>query len=75
MINHQHIDINALTDFGETPLHITSKFNHKDFCEILISVGACIDKRDNDMYSPLHYACEFGHKEVVQILIANKAST
>ncbi len=27
LINHPRIDINALTDFGETPLHIAAKAN------------------------------------------------
>jgi ankyrin repeat protein len=56
LINHHNIDINALTNFKETALHIATKVNKLENCELLINAGNNIDHKDNDDYTALHYA-------------------
>ena len=46
LINHPQIDVNMITDFGWTPLHIAVQSNKYDNCLLLISAGVCIDYRD-----------------------------
>jgi ankyrin repeat protein len=74
LINHPDIDVNALTDFSETPLHIASKVNKVENCELLINAGVCVDKRDDDLNTALHYAAEMGYKELVELLLKHHAS-
>ena len=57
LINHPRIDVNALTDFGDTALHIAVKSNKLENVLLLLSAGICIDKKDEDMNTALHYAC------------------
>ena len=69
LINDPRIDVNALTDFGETPLHIAAKANKLENCLLLISAGVCIDQRDKDQNTPMHYAAEMGYGEIVKSLL------
>lgn len=69
LINHPRIDINALTDFGDTPLHIAAKSNKLENTLLLLSAGVCIDKRDDDGGTALHYACELGYRSIAEALI------
>lgn len=46
LVNHPQIDINALTDFKMTPLHIAVQSNKYDNCELIINAGVCIDYKD-----------------------------
>lgn len=74
LINDPRIDVNLLTDFGETPLHIAAKSNKLENCLLLISAGTDIDRRDNDQNTALHYATELGYREIVQGLLNSGAS-
>jgi hypothetical protein len=74
LINDPRIDVNALTDFEETPLHIAAKSNKLENCLLLISAGVCIDKPDKDQSTALHYATELGQREIVEALLNNGAS-
>lgn len=74
LINDPRIDINVLTDFGETPLHIAAKSNKLENCLLLISAGTDIDRKDNDQSTALHYATELGYREIVQGLLNSGAS-
>lgn len=47
LINHPQIDVNLLTDFNWTPLHIAVQSNKYDNCELLLHAGVCIDYKDN----------------------------
>jgi ankyrin repeat protein len=69
LINHPRIDVNALTDFGDTPLHIAVKSNKLENTLLLLSAGVCIDKRDLDNSTVLHYAVEFGYRNIAEALI------
>jgi len=46
LINHPQIDVNSLTDFGWTPLHIAAQSNKYDNCELLLNAGVCMDYKD-----------------------------
>lgn len=74
LINHPQIDVNELTDFGWTALHIAVQANKVDNCELLVGAGVCIDYRDKEGDTALHYAAEFGYKRIVELLIKNGAS-
>lgn len=74
LINDPQIDVNALTDFNWTPLHIAVQSNRFDNCELLIHSGVCIDYKDNDCNTALHFAAEFGYKAIIELLIKNGAS-
>jgi ankyrin repeat protein len=73
LINHPRIDINALTNFGDTPLHIAVKSNKLENTLLLLSAGVCIDKRDNDLNTALHYACELSYQSIAESLIEHGA--
>ena len=73
LVNHPRIDVNAITDFGDTPLHIAVKANKLENIQLLLSAGVCIDKRDQDLNTALHYACELGYKDIAELLIENGA--
>jgi hypothetical protein len=45
-----------------------------DSVKALISAGADVNAKDNDVGTALHYAAHKGHKDVAQLLLANKAS-
>lgn len=53
-------DVNALTDFQETPLHYASKRGFPAVVHLLIRCGAKVDCRDNRGRSALHHAAETG---------------
>ncbi len=65
LINHPQIDVNALTDYNWTPLHIAVQSNKYDNSELLIHAGVCIDYKDNDNSTALHFAAEFGYKSII----------
>jgi ankyrin repeat protein len=62
LINDPRIDINVLTDFGETALHIAAKSNKLENCLLLISAGVCVDRMDADQSTALHYATALGYR-------------
>lgn len=74
IINYQCLDVNSLTDFGETALHVAAKVNKTDHCSLLLGAGVCVDYRDKDLNTALHYAADLGHKAIVQVLLAEGAS-
>lgn len=51
-------DINAIDDFGRTPLHIAAKSHNSVNFEILIDNEADVDALDDEGNSPLHHAVE-----------------
>ena len=69
LVNHPKVDINALTDFGDTALHIAVKSDKLENALLLMSAGVCIDKRDNDLNTALHYAAELGYKSIAEALV------
>jgi ankyrin repeat protein len=56
LINHPQIDVNALTDFKMTPLHIAVQSSKYENCELILNAGVCIDFKDEEGNTALHYA-------------------
>ena len=49
-------DVNALDEFGNTPLHNAAKANKPSAARFLMSLGADIETRNNYGNTPLHVA-------------------
>ncbi len=43
LLNKPELDINSLTDFKQTALHIAAEVGNAENCELLISAGICVD--------------------------------
>lgn len=54
---------------GQTPLHISARWNSVDVARYLVEVGADIHARDVYGNTPLHLAGIDGHEEIPSILI------
>ena len=58
-------DVNAVNDFGETPLHWCCKEGNLEITRLLISCGADYTLLDNDENSVLHWVAEYDEKEML----------
>ena len=58
----------AMTDFGFTALHIAATAGHLQIVQLLVDVGADIDRRDSTGVSPLLQAV--GWPEIMKVLLA-----
>lgn len=64
------IDINAVDQDGETPLHWTVGSDNADIVKALLKNGANVNAVDNEhKTTPLHMAAENGHIKVVKALL------
>ncbi|KAI5886746.1 ankyrin, partial [Schizophyllum commune H4-8] len=63
--------VNACSDSGVTPLHMTMRDmgSHLRLARVLLDAGANIDSRTNSGSTPLHYAAQGRHLDVVRELI------
>ncbi len=66
-------DINAITRWGRTPLHIAAERGNVRLVEFLIEHGAMIDPMSHTRNTPLHEAIEGNHKKVVELLLVHGA--
>jgi ankyrin repeat protein len=61
---------NAQMNAGETPLHVSARFNNSDITKLLVSnKNIDLESRDTIMHTPLHSACSYGHHEIVQVCV------
>lgn len=67
-------DINSLTDYGQSPLHIACANGCDSIVQLLLEKKADINLRNNDGVSPLNVADETGHESTVQLLLKKGAS-
>jgi len=67
-------NINAVNNFGVTPLHWAADHGNKAIAELLIAKGANINAKDNDGKTPLHDAGEEKHQYMYDLLIAKGAN-
>ena len=67
------VDINAVNEDGETPLHMAVFNRNKDVFEFLIANGAEVNAKSNDGDTILHDVAWAGETEMVSILIKHGA--
>ena len=68
----QGADVNAVGDFGRTPLQSAAMGNATDTAKILVALGADLNTKDNRGRTPLHFAAAGHHApspEVAEILV------
>jgi uncharacterized protein len=70
LIRAPKIDLNPLTDQGESPLMMAVFKGQVETAQQLIKLGADVNKTG---WTPLHYAATAGHAQLVSILLANYA--
>ncbi|MDR3131578.1 MAG: ankyrin repeat domain-containing protein [Rickettsiales bacterium] len=68
------VNVNAVNECKETPLHRAADNGHKDVVEVLLKNKVNINAIDEDRCAPLHRAAGNGHKDVVEVLLRDKAN-
>ena len=73
VIEHSH-DVRSRRFTGNaTPLHLASKYGHRQVACFLLEHGADVSAKGGDKSTPLHLASQEGHVEVAQMLIERGA--
>ncbi|TSK14849.1 Ankyrin repeat and SOCS box protein 3 [Bagarius yarrelli] len=65
--------LEAVDDYGITPLFVAAQYGHHQCLEILISAGANVNCQAKDMATPLLIAAQEGHLSCVELLLTHKA--
>ncbi|MBD1828763.1 ankyrin repeat domain-containing protein [Microcoleus vaginatus GB1-A2] len=65
------LDINAIDQYGDTPLHLAVDRGSQDIAELLIANGARVNVRNANGQTPLYQAIAIGHNEIAALLINN----
>ena len=65
------LDINAIDESGNTPLHLAVDRGSQDIAELLIANGASVNARNEKGQTPLYRAIAIGHNEIAALLINN----
>lgn len=60
--------LQALKEFGITPLHRASRYGHREAVRALIAIGADINARDHEGRTPLDWASAWDKDQVVVLL-------
>jgi ankyrin repeat protein len=63
-------DVNLLTGYGYTPLHLAAESNTPSFIQALFGKGAVVNAQNAKGFSPLHAASDKGNLEACIELIA-----
>ncbi|CAG9820616.1 unnamed protein product [Phaedon cochleariae] len=69
------LNVDAVTDKGNTPLILATKMNHLEIIQYLHSKGASINHKDDYGFTPLMKAASWGFTEVCEILLDHDADT
>uniref|UniRef100_A0ABD2WKE3 PRANC domain-containing protein n=1 Tax=Trichogramma kaykai TaxID=54128 RepID=A0ABD2WKE3_9HYME len=56
----QVLQVNAVNDLGQTPLHLAIKYNIRSLTKVLLRIGANSNLADGDGSTPLHTICKQG---------------
>ena len=63
--------VHALNKFGQTALHVTET---PKICELLISFGSDVNRKDMDKHTPLQLAAMRGNYKMCEILVEHGAN-
>ena len=61
--------VDAVNEYGQTPLHLAAWNGHTDIVSALIVVRADVNAVDEDVQTPLHLAAINGHTAIVESLL------
>ena len=61
--------VDALTKFGDTPLHFGAASGNEVRVQMLLDAGADIAQTDNEGSTPLHLGAQYGRCSVVRLLL------
>ena len=70
----QGMDVNSLSSFGYTPLHISAGLDKRRVTKLLVINGAKINARDLSGRTPLHLSARRGHLSMVKFLLSQGAN-
>ena len=77
LVNHLTIDVNVVVELESgrksTPLLVAARKGHKEVADILMHVGALVNKAVECGISPLHLAAYHGHIDIVQLFLNSGA--
>uniref|UniRef100_A0A5F4VQX5 Transient receptor potential cation channel subfamily A member 1 n=1 Tax=Callithrix jacchus TaxID=9483 RepID=A0A5F4VQX5_CALJA len=65
--------LNAMDDYGNTPLHCAVEENQIESVKFLLSRGANPNLRNFNMIAPLHIAVQGTHNEVMKVLLEHRS--
>lgn len=63
------VNINALNEAGDTPLHQCIRDGRVDSAKLLVEFGADIRRTNRDGWSPVHLATTLGQRDLVMFLL------
>ncbi|EAX95437.1 ankyrin repeat protein, putative [Trichomonas vaginalis G3] len=66
-------NINEKNNDGDTALHIATKYNNKEFVELLISYGAYVNEKNNRGKTSLEIAKRNNCEGIVKLLVSHGA--
>lgn len=69
----QGADVNALSQYELTPLHLAAQHNKSAMIKLLIDNGAIRDAKDHKDRTPFMLACKAGAIDSVKSLLGNGA--
>lgn len=65
------VDVNALSEEGESALHIATRRGHVPLVEVLLNAGARVNATDRHGFTPLHHAVQCDLRQARQLLDAH----
>uniref|UniRef100_A0A672NFZ4 Ankyrin repeat and SOCS box containing 3 n=1 Tax=Sinocyclocheilus grahami TaxID=75366 RepID=A0A672NFZ4_SINGR len=65
--------LEAVDDYGITPLFVAAQYGHHQCLEIVANAGAIVNCQANDLATPLLIAAQEGHVRCVELLLAHGA--
>lgn len=65
--------LEAVDDYGITPLFVAAQYGHHQCLDILANAGANVNCQANDLATPLLIAAQEGHEQCVECLLAHGA--
>jgi len=67
------LDLDKATVDGNTPLHLASRFGHKEIVDMLLAEKKIDTKKQNRAGLTAFYtACQFRHKEIVRVMLLDQ---